>query len=84
MIEHTTWRGYGENKHEFRKFDKSEGVESNDDRHLYLKAIRKDKNINSYYIGMFKGDGFSADKNFQKCLFQIQTPQRMKFANLLQ
>ena len=64
MIEHTTWRGYGENKHEFRKFDKSEGVESNDDRHLYLKAIRKDKNINSYYIGMFKGDGFSADKKW--------------------
>jgi hypothetical protein len=27
--------------------------------------------------------GFSADVNFQKCLFQIQTPQRMKFANQL-
>ena len=64
MVEETLYRGYGDHKTDFRKFEISRGIESGDDRHHYLKAIRQDKEINSYYIGMFKGDGFSADKKW--------------------
>ena len=61
MLEETLYDGYGDNKYNWRKFKISKGIESGDDRHHYLKAIRNDKNINSYYIGKFTGDGFSAD-----------------------
>ena len=64
MVEETLYRGYGDHKTDFRKFEISRGIESGDDRHHYLKAIRQDKEINSYYIGIFKGDGFSADKKW--------------------
>jgi len=36
-------------------------VESGDERYLYLKSIKETKKINSYYIGVFKGDGFTAN-----------------------
>ena len=58
------YRGYGKNKTDYRKYSITKGIESGDDRHLYLKEIKKDKNINSYFIGSFKGDGFTADKSW--------------------
>lgn len=55
------YRGYGENKYDYRTFDLYEGVESGDIRHLFLKSIKGNNDINSFYIGVFKGDGFTAD-----------------------
>jgi hypothetical protein len=55
------YRGYGKEKYDYRKFDLYEGIESGDKRHQYLKSIKGNKDINSFYIGVFKGDGFTAD-----------------------
>jgi|TARA_B100002003_G_C14099283_1_gene528691 hypothetical protein len=59
------YRGYGKNKTDYRKYSITKGIESGDERHLYLKAIKKDKNINSYFIGSFKGDGFTSNEKWK-------------------
>ena len=60
-VKEKLYRGWGKEKYDYRDFTITEGIESGDDRGVLLREIKKDKTINSLIIGIFKGEGFSAD-----------------------
>lgn len=80
QIQEQVYRGYGNHKTDFRTINITSGIESKDSRHLYLKSIRDDKSINSYFIGRFIGDGFTADEKWKPMTEIIPLLFRSKYS----